>query len=357
MLRPLDQYRKKERHNEPQQCQNRQTRGGGLNAQKEKNAVTDPIHIVFAADPGYYRHLCVTLVSILENNSDLYIHAHVLTNHRSDKAEAPLKSLESKYNLVLDFQVVDDSQFSRLKLTIDYISIQTYYRYILAWIFPDLDKVLYLDCDIVVRGSIKELWTENLDGYCAAGVFDPYVNNGQWTSLLNRIGFQGRNDYVNAGVLLFNLKAIRENALIDDFFSCQEAYENAIQFQDQDVINIVLKGQIKLLPPQFNWFYGQKHIEPIIVHYTGKVKPWSLRKGYDHVYKNEYFKYLRRTPYAYHCYYYSMVSGYRSMVPMCRKICDFIFSMKTNQSAFRIKIFGIRIYKKTNSEPLRTTEP
>ena len=312
---------------------------------------TEPIHIVFAADPGYYQHLCVTLVSILENNRDLRLHAHVLTNRLSEKAEAPLKSLENQYNnLVLDFREVDDSQFDDLKLTINYISVQTYYRYILARIFPDLDKVLYLDCDLVVRGSLKELWAENLDGYYAAGVFDPCIKKNE-ESLLNNIGFQGRSDYVNAGVLLFNLKNIREDNLIDEFFSCQQNNQNVIKFQDQDVINMVMKGRIKLLPSQFNWISYQSRNNslpaspgPVIVHYTGNDKPWSLQSFCRHVYKNEYYKYLLRTPYAYYChdYYYRMVQWW------C-KFRDFIFYMKTNNTAFRIKVFGIQIYKKAKT--------
>ena len=307
---------------------------------------TETIHVVFAADTRYYQHLCVTLVSILENNRDVCIHAYVLTNRLSGKAEAPLKSLERRYNnLVLHFREINDSQFSGLKLTIDYISVQTYYRYILAQVFPTLDKVLYLDCDIVVRGSLKELWAENLDGYCAAGVFDPYVDS-TGRAVLNRIGFQGRNDYVNAGVLLFNLKAIRENNLVNEFFSCQQINQNIIEFQDQDVINMVLKGRIKLLPSQFNWMswnitnsLSSPCPEPIIVHYTGNVKPWTLDNSCGGL-SEEYWKYLFHTPYAsYYFYYHVVLWG--------RKLRDFIFCMKTSDTAFRIKIFGIRVYKKT----------
>ncbi|MCL2348821.1 MAG: glycosyltransferase family 8 protein [Planctomycetaceae bacterium] len=302
---------------------------------------TEPIHVVFAADTGYYQHLCVTLVSILENNRDLRFHAHVLTNQLSEEAEAPLKSLEKKYdNLVLDFQAVDDSQFGGLKLTIDYISVQTYYRYVLARIFPELDKVLYLDCDLVVRGSLRELWEENLDGYHAAGVFDTYINNHE-DALLQRIGFQGRNDYINTGVMLFHLKSIRENNLVDEFFSCQQTNQDIIEFQDQDIINMVLKGRIKLLPAKFNWIDNKIPgiFEPVIVHYVGNIKPWSLHDRRKHVYKKEYFKYLRRTPYSGYRHYYNMIQG-------CYILRDFIFHMKTNSTAFRIKVFGIRIYKR-----------
>ena len=308
---------------------------------------TAPIHIVFAADAGYYQHLCVALVSILENNRDLYFCVHVLTDQLSPLSEAPLKSLETKYNnLVLDFREVDDSQFDSLKLTINYISVQTYYRYILAKIFPELDKILYLDSDLIVRGSLKELWAESLDGYYAAGVFDSYVNN-KWRFLLETIGFQGRNDYVNAGVLLFNLKAIREDNLTNDFFSCQQINQQIIKFQDQDVINMVLKGRVKLLPFQFNWTGNESRdgTEPVIVHYVGSGKPWSLQNRCKHVYKNEYFKYLSYTPHA------PTLNTiiYRRVVQWCYGLREFIFSVKTNGTALRIRVFGIPIYKKTKS--------
>ena len=306
----------------------------------------DSIHVAFAADIGYYQHVCVTLVSMLENNRDRRFHVHVLTNRSSDEAEAPLRSLENQYdNFKLDFLEVDDSQFSDLQLTIDYISIQTYYRYVLARLFPDLDKVLYLDCDLVVRGSLKELWAEDLNGYYAAGVADWYINKRHL--LMKSLGFQGRNDYVNGGVLLFNLKAIRENNIIDEFFSCQQTHRKILRFQDQDVINMVLKDRIKLLSPRFNWIADKRPdgFDPIIAHYVGKVKPWTLHHRSRNVYKGEYFHYLLRTPYRhfhrhYHHYWYRMVRW-------CSVLCDCIFSAKANETAFRVRVFGIRVYKKT----------
>jgi lipopolysaccharide biosynthesis glycosyltransferase len=145
--------------------------------------------------------------------------------------------------------------------------------------------------------------------------------------------------------LLFNLKAIRENNLTDEFFSCQQTHQSIIQFQDQDVINMVMKGRIKLMPSLFNWTScdcrknNKKLHDPIIVHYTGSAKPWSCQNHCAHIYKNDYYKYLLRTPYANYRHYYRMFQWY------CR-IRDFIFYMKTNRTAFRIKIFGIQIYKK-----------
>jgi len=304
-----------------------------------------PIHVVFAADFGYYQHLCVALVSILENNRDVHFHVYVLTGRLSDEAEAPLKSLQERYdNLVLVFREVDDSQFAGLVLNIGCITVQTYYRYILARLFPELDRVLYLDCDLCVRGSLKELWEENLDGYYAAGIVDRQINNDM-TSHLNCIGFQGRSDYCNAGVMLFNLKAVREDNIVDEFFSCHRSRQSIIQYQDQDVVNMVLKGRIKLLPSHYNLTTHvnreDRHIQPIIVHYTGHAKPWYLRERCRHLYKNEYYKYLLLTPYARSPYYFHIAQWWCAFR-------DFIFSYKVRENTIvRIKIFGVRVYKKS----------
>lgn len=76
----------------------------------------------------------------------------------------------------LDVRVVDDAVFRELKLNIPHVSRHTYYRYAIAELFPQLDKALYLDADLVVRGSLAELWNTNLGGFLCAGVRDRELN-------------------------------------------------------------------------------------------------------------------------------------------------------------------------------------
>ena len=262
---------------------------------------SETIHLAFSINLGYWRHLNALLISILENNRDLDFCAHIMTDVAPEKIEKPLHALQKKYdNIRIDVMQIDDKQFEGFALPLRHITVQSYYRCLLPKLFPQLDKILYLDSDTIVCGRLEELWNESLDGYYAAGVV-ALVAIAMEIPFLDSLGFHGRNDYVNAGVLLLNLKAAREDDLVEKLFSCQQIIHDKIKFLDQDIINVVMMGRIKLLPLKYNVdTYSSIHDlsqeEPVIVHYTGADKPWSSWNGGCHKHRREYLKYARMMP-------------------------------------------------------------
>jgi len=272
----------------------------------------NPITIFFAADVGYYQHLCVLLASILENNRRHRFSFYVLTDNDDSPENEKILSLKNSYdNFDLCFNKIDDDRV-RLNLTIDYISTQTYYRYLIPELFPDLDRALYLDGDMIVVGDLEELWTTDLDGYYAAGVDDLYIRQIGYKP---QIGFDQDELYVNAGCLLMNLKKMREDNITERLIDNSLQWAESIRFQDQDVINMTLRGNIKPIEKRYNWCTVDSHApfetanEPpsiVISHFTGKSKPWSIDGRCNHKSCYEYFKYLRKTPYR------SFIRRYRS---------------------------------------------
>lgn len=235
--------------------------------------------IFFAVNDAYAKQLCVCLVSILENNKNEHIHFHVLSRDFSEKSKKEIQSLRKKYkNWDISYHVPDEKLFSHLKLNIDYITIETYFRYIIADLAPNLDKCLYLDADLIVNGSLSGLWNTPLEDCYCAGAKDLFIERSGYKK---DIQFGEGDLYANAGVLLFNLAKIRQDGMVEKLFENTEKLADKIVYQDQDIINITFKGRIKEADSIYNFTAENvkreknKRKKAVIIHYTGKKKPWN----------------------------------------------------------------------------------
>ena len=234
--------------------------------------------IFFAVNNDYVSKLCVTIFSILENNQQTPISFYVLNTNITNKSKKELEKLINRYsNANIEYIQVDFSLFENFKTSIEYISKETFFRYIIADVAPNLKKCLYLDADIVVNGNLSSLWQKDISDFYAAGVEDSYVQNIRHKE---KLGLSAKDLYINAGVLLLNLENIRKNNITKELFNNTIKWQNKILFQDQDVINITLKNKIKPLDSIYNFMTENakkeknKRNNAIIIHYTGKCKPW-----------------------------------------------------------------------------------
>jgi len=130
------------------------------------------ISIVFAANVKYYQHLCVLIVSILENNPLVPFAFCVLTDKEDEEAEK-IRSLSKKYqNFDIRFIVVDDTYFENFPLPLKHVTIQMYYRFLIPFLLQERETAFYFDCDMICNADLRELWEIPLDGYYVAGVRD-----------------------------------------------------------------------------------------------------------------------------------------------------------------------------------------
>lgn len=250
------------------------------------------MNIIFAVNDSYVGPLSAALVSILENNSTA-LNFYILSNDFSEDSKQKLLRIAEHYpHCRISYLQVDPTLFQNLQLNIDYISLETYYRYIIADLLYKEDKALYLDADLVVNGSLEELWDTKLeDSYCA-GAKDLYIEEVNYKP---QIGFQKDDLYINAGVLLLNLKQIRKDKTVAKLFENTVALADKIAYQDQDIINITFKGRIKELPGIYNFASANVKKEKslrkkaVIIHYTGQGKPWNRKCG--HQMRNLWLKY------------------------------------------------------------------
>ena len=157
-----------------------------------------------------------------------------------------------------------------------YVGIETYYRLFAPFILPkELDKVLYLDVDLICMDSIEGLYNEELGENYFVGCEDKCITKKD----LDRLGLPEDYKYINAGVVLINLKKMRENFTAQKLVDMVIEQSKVLEYLDQDFINKNFCKEIKVISNKYNWLvktckYKDMPYKPAILHYAGGNKPW-----------------------------------------------------------------------------------
>lgn len=251
------------------------------------------IHIAITINEDFIIPACVMLTSLLENNKKNQIHVHVLTNSKSYKLQL-LKRTLKRYQCNYTFHVLSKEIEQKINnfCISAHADFVNYYRIFLPEILDEsIEKVLYLDVDMIINADILELYNTNIQGVALAAADE---ENDNAVHLLN-IPF-GYN-YFNSGVLLMNLQKFREEHLIEKLSVFILENEEKLFSWDQDAFNAVLYDQRLTLDHKWNVTLKAalaiKDIQPNIVHYTGMHKAWHPHYC-EHPYKQLYFDYLKK---------------------------------------------------------------
>lgn len=242
------------------------------------------LNVAFCINNAYTNHLIVTIYSLLKNNNKAKICIHVLSSDMTRHSQEAIRSLVSSSSQAsVAFHVIDKSVFSDMTITMDYITIETYYRLIMPEILKDVGEVLYLDADVLIVGDISPIFTVLKQGHLAAGVPDIYLDGDN--DYKEVVGLSREDTYINAGVMLYNLKLMREENT--SRLLLESAKKPKHKYQDQDALNDVMRGRVVALDRQFNYQikdvrYDVIPDEPqLILHYSGSKKPWNRDRPYD----------------------------------------------------------------------------
>lgn len=275
------------------------------------------MEIVCSTDSCYVMQTGIMLTSLFENNREADIRVHVLHNGIDSNSITLIERIACDYGQKITFYLVDESLFSTFPIGRDGqnthvgTSYATYYRLFLSELLPnDINRVLYLDGDIIVMDSLNELWATDMHDKAIAAVPDSYNNKIEH---YNRLHYPQQLGYFNAGVLLINLDYWRTNNVVSAFCQYASARPDSLYCHDQDILNYVFRDCKIVLPLRYNmlneyWFktrhsvvswefdnqihYGQQH--PAIIHFTGLPKPWF--SNCRHPMKPEFEHYRTMTP-------------------------------------------------------------
>lgn len=270
----------------------------------------EQIHIALNIDSNYVKHCAVTLASLFDNNKEECFVVHILENGLTHEHKELLQSIAAKANSEVMFYEPEASLLSGLSIRkfSKRISMATYYRCLLSEIIPqEVDKLLYLDCDIVIMDSIRPLWELSLEGVGVAAVEDVGYDEAQRYDILK---YPKEDSYFNAGMLLINMDYWRRHDMAHACINYFNTYPERILFNDQDLLNSILHKDKLLIDLKWNvqdGFYRNKGAmtetwknkyahalkHPVILHYTNR-KPWEYDS--QHPLRHVYTQYIDLTP-------------------------------------------------------------
>jgi len=251
--------------------------------------------IFLAANGNYTQHVAVTIQSAIENNKDRDMEFHLIYSGLNRVEELVKNANKNNYKLYL--HEVEETDFEGYPIS-NHISYSTYYRFLIPkYVDETVEKVLYLDSDLLVVGSLRELLDLDLEeNYIAAGS-DLYCEEIGKVVL----GMPAYYNYFNAGVMMLNIKQIRKDDIFNKAVKFMLDNLDKIKWHDQDALNAVVDNKIVLLNEKWNlnsYYFNVENVDYKecdcrIVHFTGPLKPWD--KQLVHPMKHYYYKYLENT--------------------------------------------------------------
>lgn len=289
------------------------------------------VPICFNCDKNYVPYLKVALYSLLCNcDTSCYYDILILHKDIGQEGQDSICTLLENRNRVrirfVDITSIEDKIVTEMN---SYYLIATNYRlFLFSDLFLQYDKVLYLDCDIIVRGDVSELYYSELNGnmigavkgvifrYMAYSKSAIFVNNVPY-NVVNYVekylGVKHIEDYFNTGVMLIDLKKCREKISFEELLFV--LHQKVYCYHDQDVLNILMDGSVE--PFDCKWNYtndieyqltlgnemGRKLYKDLkrkdfkIIHYISRNKPWNKSvplDGYYKKYANEMDEFYKR---------------------------------------------------------------
>ncbi len=254
------------------------------------------IPIFYAADENYIPYLAVALTSLKETKSTEFDYkVHVLYTGTLGEYAEKIKKLEEE-NFTVSFEDVTD-KIQRITDCIhcrDYYTPAIYYRLMIPEMFPQYEKVLYMDCDTVLLTDVAKLYDidigENYIGAVADQAVAAVPQFVEYTK--NALGISA-DKYFNSGVIVMNLKKFREIDFYDKFNAVLRSYDFTVA-PDQDCLNLICKDKVYYYDAGWNKMPidGKDDKKPMLLHYNLTMKPWH----YDGVLYEEYFwEYAKKT--------------------------------------------------------------
>lgn len=275
------------------------------------------MNILFTLNDKFVPQVASSICSICENNKETQqINFYLISMGISEVNKKKLHKFVEKYKRHLDIIELENlSKYLDFKFDTNAWNPIVLSRLLIDKLLPNhIDKILYLDGDTIVRGSLESLYKDNMDNKVIGMSIEPTVikKNKEKLGLSN-------SHYYNSGVLLINFYKWRKEKIGDKIIAYYKKNDGNLFAPDQDAINGTLKNQIYPILPKYNFCntftqYPYKFLKklelpakyiskeefdesvknPIIVHYLGEERPW--RKGNTHKYRKDYKKYLNMTP-------------------------------------------------------------
>ncbi len=282
------------------------------------------LQVVYAADDQFAEILGVSLTSLYENNKNMEeIHVYILDSKITKKNKKKLESISRVYarSPIIWVLAKDISKELQMDVSVDRGSLSQYARLFVSSVLPNnLNRVLYLDCDIILNQSLEELWNIDMQGKTIAALKDAFSS---WYRM--NIDLKPNDIMFNSGVMLIDVDRWKKQKVETKLLQFIQNKKGIIQQGDQGALNAVLSHDTYCFEPRFNSvtiyydfsykelltyrkppeFYSEEQIKqatenPVIIHFTTSFlsrRPWV--EGCQHRYVGDWLKYKAMSPWKY----------------------------------------------------------
>lgn len=267
------------------------------------NLRLQPMNVAFVCNNRYVKYVSVTMVSILQNHPNLDIHFYLICNDISERSRKYIDELRKLYTFGITFLTVNTDEFAEIKNSHNaHISNETNFRYFIADLLPGVDKLLFLDGDLVVDAPLEDMYNINIEKYLVAVAKDP-LDRGL-KGWFEKFHIPLEYPYLNTGVFLVNMKKWRDLHLSEKLIQAARQWGELFWFPDQDAINVLCYDKNFLIDQKYN-FCCELHWDnledraraeknAVIYHWAGPRKPWIIAEG---SYADIFWKYARLSPF------------------------------------------------------------
>lgn len=280
------------------------------------------MNILFSSDNNYVRHLGVAIYSLLSNNSKFdNIRIFVVQDNIDPENLQNLQKIVGQFNNAELVFIPYKHWSDRLHLNMSWpISMSAYARLFIGDMLPSsIDKVLYLDSDMLINDDLSEIWNANLGDKIVGAVQDQVPDTVKFA-----VGLSSTDMYFNSGLLLINLAKWRKEKIGEKSMSFLDLHHGNVIHHDQGTLNGLLKNKWHRLPLKYNVmtvhyfmslkkirkyykdisdFYDEKEIaeaknNPAIIHYTPSFTSHPWEENCAHPLRHLYFEVLQYTPWS-----------------------------------------------------------
>ncbi len=263
------------------------------------------IPIFFTIDDKFTFYLDCAVRSIMDNASRDYcykfivLHENLPESHIAQIQSAVKPPFEIEFvHMEEGFAGITDRVENRLRC--DFFSLSIYFRIFIADLFPEYDKGVYIDSDVILPGDISELYHTDLSGNIIAACPDfSIMNVPVLTNYVEQVVGIPKSEYINSGILVMDLKMMRDLRFSEHFLNLLNTYHFGTVAPDQDYINAMCRGKIRFLDECWDTMpplEGERPLvkEPKLIHFNLFQKPWC----YDNIAYEDYFwKYAKQSPF------------------------------------------------------------
>jgi lipopolysaccharide biosynthesis glycosyltransferase len=283
---------------------------------------TKNVPVVLAANNFYVPYLSVCIQSIVESTRSCLCNIYVLhTDISCENQKLLYHQIESKVNIKLKFIQIGEYICDYKLQAKDHITAETFYRFLILDIMKEYEKVIYLDCDLIVCRDLSDLYKVNLENNLIGAVKDVDFAgqlNSPWLRMKEyeekTLHLKDPYKYFQAGVLLMNITEMRKAFTTEKLL--EMAATGIYKYSDQDILNIVCEGRVTYINMSWNVIndcdgrriaevasrapavlfeqYMESRKSPCIIHYAGIQKPWK-KASEDFAWA--FWNISRRTPY------------------------------------------------------------